>query len=136
MTDRTTILDSIQSLRAIRQEFTARLDRIEGELLRLLDTMPESTPLPQGNKPEEWLTVREVCKALKISTSTLYERIKDGTLPEGFAFSKRSRRWRMSDILAWQEAKTHDEPKPPEHTMKKRRGRVSRIMKLEDLLRA
>lgn len=73
MPERTAILNSIQSLRAMRKEFTARFDKLEDELLRLLETQPEaSPPLPHSNSPEEWLTAREVYKALKISASTLY----------------------------------------------------------------
>lgn len=133
MPERTAILNSIQSLRAMRKEFTARFDKLEDELLRLLETQPEaSPPLPHSNSPEEWLTAREVCKALKISDSTLYAKIKDGTLPDGIAFSARSKRWRMSDIQAWQEAKHNIPEIQPQIATPKRRGRVSRIMRVED----
>ncbi|MBQ7154981.1 MAG: hypothetical protein IJR85_05445 [Synergistaceae bacterium] len=117
----------LEHIRTFRHQVMCELDRLEDALVSLGDSQPEQTA--QDAVPEaasDWLTAGEVCKCLKIGQSTFYDHIKAGLLPEGVEFGPRSKRWRMSDILAHQ----HRAEKRP------RRGRVSRIRKVSEFIHA
>lgn len=93
-------------IRETRRKFTAELDKLE-DAVNSLNFQPAPTHIPSGHV-EEWLTVSEVCKALKISQTTFYEYIKQGELPPGFKFGPHTRRWRMSEINAWQKERQQE----------------------------
>lgn len=133
--DRSALLEAIHTFRReILLEVTGMLDRFENELLAACE--PHCEPVNVQNPAnDDWLTVKEVCKALKISDSTFYSGIKDGTFPPGLAFSPRSKRWKLSDIQAWQKSKKHDAEEQPK-TITRRRGRVSRVRRKEEFLYA
>ena len=132
--DRSALLAGIRSFRQeILQEVNRMLDRFEDELLAACESHPEPVQV-KSPANDDWMTVKQVCEELNISDSTFYGWINAGLLPEGVAFGPRSKRWKMSDIRAWQKSKTHDAEERPK-TITRRRGRVSRIRKIGDLSR-
>lgn len=46
------------------------------------------------------MTVSDVCAELSLSKSTIWRRVKDGTLPAPIKISERATRWFRSDIEA------------------------------------
>lgn len=128
MTDKATLLASI---RTFRQEVLKELDRLEDAVMSLADLVSEETPATVQTDNNDWMTVKQVCEELKISDSTFYAWINAGLLPEGVAFGPKSKRWKMSDIRAWQKSKNHDAEEQPKTTVR-RRGRVSRIRRIDD----
>ncbi len=97
-----------------KQELLARINVIQRELgtltsmvLAMEDTPPavQVQAEIQPSDLDEWLTAKQTCKKLNISMTTFYEYIKQGLLPQGFAFGPKSKRWRMSEILAWKHRK-------------------------------
>lgn len=127
MTDKTALLASI---RTFRQEVLSILDRFEEELVSLGDPQPEQTTTAQTDN-DNWMTAKQVCDELNISDSTFYAWINAGLLPGGVAFGPRSKRWKMSDIRAWQKSKNQDAEEQPK-TITRRRGRVSRVKKIKE----
>ena len=130
MTDKAALLASIRSF---RQEVLKELDRLEDAVMSLADLASEETPAMVQSDDDELMTVKQVCEKLNISDSTFYAWINAGLLPEGVAFGPRSKRWKMSDIRAWQKSESHhaEQPKAITH----RRGRVSRVRRIEDFCR-
>ena len=119
-----------------KSSLLAHIRNLQRELNGLMDiviAMEESEPQPtqfqQEASHDRWLTVKQVCEELHISDSTFYVWLNAGLLPEGIAFGARSKRWRMSDIRAWQESKKHDAEERPKTTVR-RRGRFSRVRKI------
>ena len=90
------------------------------------ETKPEIIQVSQDK--DSWLNVQEVCKVLKISDATFYKYLNEGLLPPGFEFGPRSKRWKLSEIEAWQSSKNIQQ----ETT--KRRGRVSRVRKYNEFI--
>ena len=131
MTDKAALLASI---RTFRQEVLKELDRLEDVVMSVADLVSEETPAAVQPDNDEWMTVKQVCEELNISDSTFYSWINAGLLPEGVAFGPRSKRWKMSDIRAWQKSKKHDIEEQPK-TITRRRGRVSRVRRIEDFCR-
>ncbi len=131
MTDKAALLASI---RTFRQEVLKELDRLEDVVMSVADLVSEETPATVQAGNDDWLTVKQVCEELNISDSTFYAWINAGLLPEGVAFGPRSKRWKMSDIRAWQKSKKHDTEEQPKTTAR-RRGRVSRVRRIEDFCR-
>lgn len=125
-----------------KSELIARIRNLQREVDSLLDTViamedsqTEQPVIVQQSDNDAWMTAKQTCECLKISDSTFYEYIRQGLLPPGLEFGPRSKRWRMSDIRAWQESrKHHDEVERPKTTVR-RRGRVSRVRKVEDFCR-
>ena len=127
--DKTALLACIRSF---RREVMNKLDYLEDELIRLGDAQNEQPVQIQDS--DAWMTAKEVCACLKISTTSFYDYIRDGMLPEGVAFGPRSKRWKMSDIQAWQKSKIRNAEEQPKTTVR-RRGRVSRVRRIEDFCR-
>ena len=122
--DKSELLTRIMTLRR-------EVDGLMDIVIALEDSQP-SQPATVRQDNDGWLTVKEVCEALKISDATFYARVKDGTFPQGVAFSPKSKRWRLSDIVAWQDkSQFHDAVERPKTTTR-RRGRVSRVRKIEE----
>ena len=124
-----------------KSELLARIRAIQKELELMLDMVIalDDSPQPvqiQENDSDDWLTVREVCRRMSISQTTFYEAIKNGLLPPGFAFGPKTKRWRMSDIRAWQASKQNRNDSSERQNTRKRRGRVSRIMKIGEFCHA
>lgn len=123
----------LTSIRTFRQQVMSELDRLEDTLMSI--EVPESDVKAQVvPASDDWLTVAQVCKELHISDSTFYEWLSQGLLPPGLEFGPRSKRWKMSEIRAWQEARLHQH-NPPE-APRKRRGRPSRVMKIGEFTHA
>ena len=131
MTDKAALLASI---RTFRQEVLKELDRLEDVVMSVADLVSEETSATVQADNDDWMTVKQVCDELNISDSTFYAWINAGLLPEGVAFGPRSKRWKMSDIRAWQKSKKHDTKEQPK-TITRRRGRVSRVRRIEDFCR-
>ena len=129
MTDKAALLECTRSF---RREVLSELDRLEDAVMSLADSVSEETPATVQSDNDGWLTVRQVCEELHISDSTFYGWLNAGLLPEGVAFGARSKRWRMSDIRAWQESKNHHDTVERPKTITRRRGRVSRVRKIEE----
>ena len=124
-----------------KSELLARIRAIQKELELMLDMVIalDDSPQPvqiQENDSDDWLTVREVCRRMSISQTTFYEAVKNGLLPPGFAFGPKTKRWRMSDIRAWQASKQNRNDSSERQNTRKRRGRVSRIMKIGEFCHA
>lgn len=128
MTDKAALLASIRSF---RQEVLKELDRLEDVVMSVADLVSEETPATVQTDKDDWMTAKQVCEELNISDSTFYAWINAGLLPEGVAFGPRSKRWKMSDIRAWQKSKKHDAEEQPK-TITRRRGRVSRVKKIKE----
>lgn len=131
MTDKAALLASIRSF---RQEVLKELDRLEDVVMSVADLVSEETPAAVQTDNDDWMTVKQVCEELNISDSTFYAWVNAGLLPEGVAFGPRSKRWKMSDIRAWQKSKNHHAQEQPK-TITRRRGRVSRVRRIEDFCR-
>ncbi|GEM_PF-3180794 len=131
MTDKAALLASI---RTFRQEVLKELDRLEDVVMSVADMVSEETPATVQAGNDDWLTAKQVCDELNISDSTFYAWINAGLLPGGVAFGPRSKRWKMSDIRAWQKSKNHDTEEQPK-TITRRRGRFSRVRRIEDFCR-
>ena len=112
-------------IRAFRQQVISELDRFEDALLSLGDAQEVQPVQAHSVHQDEWMTVKQTCEYLKISETTFYEYIRQGLLPPGFEVGPKSKRWRMSDIEAWKQAKQITVLEAP-----RRRGRPSRVMKI------
>ena len=105
-------------------------DEDEAEFIQAVAAAQVSQPEQvQNAQSDDWMTAQEVCKCLKIGLSTLRRNIKAGVLPQGFEFSPRTKRWRMSDIVAYQRRRCVEESS---RTPAKKRGRPSRIRKVQE----
>ncbi|MRR51049.1 MAG: AlpA family phage regulatory protein, partial [Rhodocyclaceae bacterium] len=51
--------------------------------------------------PFIYMPIAAVCGAVGLSTSRIYERIKEGDFPPGDLIGAQSRRWKSTDIAAW-----------------------------------
>lgn len=112
----------LEHIMRLRREVDGLMDMI----IAIEDSKPEQ-PVQIQPENDGWLTVRQVCEELHISDSTFYEWLNQGLLPPGLEFGPRSKRWKMSEIRAWQANRnTASEVLPA----RKRRGRPSRVMKI------
>ena len=84
MMDKSELLTRIM---ALRREVDSLMDIV----VAMEDAQTEQ-PVETHQDNDGWMTVKEVCEALKISDSTFYAGIKDGTFPPGVAFSPKSKR--------------------------------------------
>ena len=119
----------LEHVRTFRQQVMSELDRLEDALISLGEAQVSQPEQVQNAQSDDWMTAQEVCKCLKIGLSTLRRNIKAGVLPQGFEFSPRTKRWRMSDIVAYQRRKCVEESS---RTPAKKRGRPSRIRKVQE----
>ena len=71
-----------------------QLDRFENAVIRLSQAHEEQ-PVKIQQDNNDWMTVKEICAALKISDSTFYAGIRDGTFPPVLSFSPKPKRWRL-----------------------------------------
>lgn len=116
-------------INALRKE----LDELVDFVISLEEAQPvQATPIIQP-EPDLWLTPKQVCKHLNIAYTTFFEWVRNGKLPPGREFSAKAKRWRMSDIEAWQKGKldvatvniiVNEQPR--------RRGRPSKVRRKED----
>lgn len=128
MVDRSAVLAAIRSFRA---EVLSELDRFEDAVMSMIDDRIPEPPSGSEAGNDEWMTAKRVCEELNILDSTFYSWINAGLLPEGVAFGPRSKRWKMSDIRTWQKSTNHHAQEQPKSTVR-RRGRVSRVRRIED----
>ena len=112
-------------IRSFRQQVISELDRFEDALLSLGDSQAVQPVQTKQVSNDDWMTAKQTCECLKISETTFYEYIRQGLLPPGFEVGPKSKRWRMSDIEAWKQAKQITVIEAP-----RRRGRPSRVMKI------
>lgn len=116
-------------IRTFRHNVMNELDQLEDALMSL--ELPQVQQV-QSNEAEDWLTVREACRALKISDATFYRQIKEGLIPDGVTFGPHSKRWRMSDIIAHQNE--HRKDSQVCVIAPRRRGRPPRVRKLGEFI--
>lgn len=126
--DKTALLACIRSF---RQEVMGELDRFEDAIIRLGDPQPQQ-PVKLQAEADDWMTAKQTWEYLKISDSTFYDYIRRGLLPEGIAFGPRTKRWRKSDINAWQDSRNHPSAVECHKPTSGRRGRISRVRKIEE----
>ena len=129
----------ISRIRAVQQKLNDAQTELN-EAVEIFISYRESQSIQpvQNETSDRLLTARQVWEALQISESTFYEHLRTGLLPPGISFGPRSKRWRMSDIRAWQkERQNSDSLKQPitivmqnAKNPAKRRGRPSRVKKL------
>lgn len=50
------------------------------------------------------LSIGDLKEITTLRPSALYAKMKEGTFPPGVLLSKRCRRWRRSEVVAWMEA--------------------------------
>ena len=50
---------------------------------------------------DNWMKLRDVIEATKLSRTTIYRRIGQGTFPKPVVITEACVRWRQSDIAAW-----------------------------------
>lgn len=127
MTQNKTIL--LTRINALRKELDALVDLV----ISLEETHPaQITPITQPES-DLWLTPKQVCKHLNIGYTTFFEWVRNGNLPPGREFSAKAKRWRMSDIKAWQEGKRNSPAVDVIETkLPKRRGRPSKVRRKEE----
>ena len=116
-------------LNAFRKELDALVDFV----ISLEEAQP-AQPVPTFQpEPDTWLTPRQLSECLNIDYSTVFKWVREGKLPPGQQFSPKIKRWRMSDITAWQEKKQDSTTvniivnEPP-----KRGGRPSKVRRKEE----
>ena len=119
--------DLLAHIRTLQKEIDALMDKV----IAMEDSKPEQ-PLQIQTENDGWLTVSQVCSELHISDSTFYEWLNQGLLPPGLEFGPRSKRWKMSEIRAWQASKQNRDDSGERQNTQKRRGRVSRIRKVQE----
>ena len=51
--------------------------------------------------PNALLRLKDVCRLVGLSRSSIYKRVADGTFPRPLRVSERSARWRMQDLQEW-----------------------------------
>ena len=116
---------------ALRKE----LDELFDFVISIEEAQPvQATPI-SSNEPDLWLTPKQVCKHLNIAYTTFFEWVRQGKLPPRREFSSKAKRWRISDIKAWQEGRQNSSTINviiPE--LVKRRGRPSKIRRKEEFL--
>ncbi|MBR2208975.1 MAG: helix-turn-helix domain-containing protein [Synergistaceae bacterium] len=124
--NKTALLTRINSLRK-------ELDELADLVILLEETQPVALP-PNVVEQDKFLTVKQVCELLQISDSTFYEHLRSGLLPPGISFGARSKRWRMSDIRAWQEGRNNTASVKVivSEGVKKRRGRPLKVRREEE----
>lgn len=71
--------------------------RSEIELLRNRDQAPVVLRQAQG----QLLTLKEVCEQLRVSRSTVYRWISEGTFPAPLRIGDRAVRWQSDQIANW-----------------------------------
>ena len=114
-------------VRNTQLEINSKFEKLFDLIANFQETQPEPVIINSQDK-DSWLTVKEVCKALKISGSTFYEYVKEGLLPPGCEFGPRSKRWKLSDIEAWQSKSTANQ--------QQKKRRVSRVRKYQEFCNA
>lgn len=55
-----------------------------------------------GEDKPEWLTAKQLGERLSVSRVTLWRWVKAGQLPEPVSLGPRAKRWRQSEIEAWE----------------------------------
>ena len=120
--------DLLAHIRTLQKEIDALMDKV----IAMEDSKPEQ-PLQIQTENDGWLTVSQVCSELHISDSTFYEWLNQGLLPPGLEFGPRSKRWKMSEIRAWQEEKRNGATvNIILNEAPRRRGRPSKIRRKEE----
>ena len=112
-------------LLALIRTLQKQVDGLMDAVIAMEDVKQEQPVQVQPVSNDDWMTAKQTCRCLKISETTFYEYIKQGLLPPGLEFGPKSKRWRMSDIEAWKNAKQSPICEAP-----RRRGRPSRVMKI------
>ena len=56
---------------------------------------------------EKILTIRELSTRYGVTTATIHNLLKRGAIPCGFRVG-RSRRWKLSELEAWEQSTTHE----------------------------
>ena len=74
--------------------------RSEIELLRNRSQVPVVLRQAHG----QLLTLREVCELLKVSRSSVYKWISEGTFPAPIRIGDRAVRWQSDQIANWRKA--------------------------------
>ena len=115
-------------IRNTQNEMNNKFQKLFDLVANFEETQPEQAIIINSQDKDSWLTVQEVCKVLKISDATFYKYLNEGLLPPGFEFGPRSKRWKLSDIEAWQSSKNI------QPSVTKRRGRSSRIKKYHEFI--
>ena len=98
------------------------LDGLMDIVIAMEDSEPQPVQAVQHASNDDWLTAKQTCKCLKISETTFYDYIKQGLLPPGLKLGPRAKRWKMSDIEAYQRRRCAEESS---RTPAKKRGRPS-----------
>ncbi len=111
----------LSRIRGLQRE----LDDLVDAVIAMEDAKPEQPAQVKPVSDDGWMTAKQTCECLKISETTFYEYVRQGLLPPGVDFGPRAKRWRMSEILAWREAKHITVLNAP-----RKRGRPSRGMKV------
>lgn len=122
----------------MKSELITHIRTLQKEIDHLMDiviAMEEIEPVQvHQDINDDWMSVKQVCEHLNISQTTFYEAVRKGILPEGFAFGARTKRWRLSDIRAWQAKQNNHDSDVNCHNTHKRRGRVSRVRKINEFM--
>ena len=124
--NKTSLLTRINALRK-------ELDELVDFVISLEEAQPvQARPIIQPES-DLWLTPKQVCKHLNIAYTTFFEWVRNGNLPPGREFSAKAKRWRMSDIRAWQEGKRNSpDVNVIANSSPKRRGRPSKVHRKEE----
>ena len=86
-----------------RTEFVARLPSAIAPSTRVSVV---ETPSVVPASPSRMLRLSEVQDMVGLSRSTIYQMIARGRFPAGIRVGERARRWRLGEIVVWQEKLT------------------------------
>lgn len=121
--DKSALLTRIRTLQR-------ELDSLVDIVLALEVSEPEQDQPQQNMEGETWMTAKQICKHYKISSSTFYGWVRDGFVSPGISFGPRSKRWKLSELEAWEASRRTNNAEERQNTTN-RRGRISRVKKFE-----
>jgi len=85
-------------------------------LVAALTPAPPEPPKPiilPDAPPPEYVTSREIAARINVNKTTLYRWVEAGKFPRpAIRLGTQQPRWRMSDYLAWEEARKTESDKP------------------------
>lgn len=84
-----------------RQAAANEIVRLREELERTKRSSPRYPTSPPTSGPRDLVALAELCKMLRLSRSTIYKRLQDGTFPKPIRMGARTVRWSVDAIAAW-----------------------------------
>jgi prophage regulatory protein len=90
------------ALEAVRAQAKSNLEKMRADEPQQRQPKPATATRAAVSSEKLLLRLREVCQLVGLSRSTIYLKMSRHEFPTNIAVGVRGRRWRSSDILAWQ----------------------------------